>query len=633
MKKTYLLFCLSLLMGLNSCNDKFLNRLPLDQPTEISVFTDYKNFQAYTWSLYATFPTIGYSEQETDNISLNWTRNTGESSWIRGNVTVPATSSETTWSQYNFIRKCNLMLDNIDAPQSKLSEKEKEHFRSLGLFFRAYRYFSLLTTYGGVPWIDHVLNNNSEENQAPRADRDVIAEHILADLQYAEQHIGDFKDGNNTVNLNVVQALFSRFTLFEGTWRKYHKLADAEKYLQECKRVSRLLIDRQPEIHPNYDDLFNSIDLANTKGILLYKEYNNAVGLTHAISISGTTNSESARFEPTRDLMDSYLCIDGHTRWTSPKFISDKVMEEEFSNRDRRLWLQVCPPYTINKTSGGWDAKWWFLENNVTENGLDSLTARMYIDEITKLVSNPRQKVLPFRQGYLGGILFSIPHYSFMRRSQPWYASEFGYNTWKYFNTTLDLGSARNEETDKPIFRIEETMLNYAEAMFELGEFDQAIADLTINRLRPRAGIAAMKVAEITSTFDPKRDKGDARYAGDYEVDPVLWEIRRERRIELFMEGFRFNDLRRWKKAQYALRQKKGQWVDKVKLRLLNKKGPVFTRNTLNENAFTLDRAGDAGYLTFHEEQTHLWPDYYYLSPLPLDQLVLNKNLVQNPGW
>jgi starch-binding outer membrane protein, SusD/RagB family len=633
MKKYIAFYTVLAVITFTSCKRDFLVRTPLDEPTASSVFTTYDNFKAYAWSLYATFPTVNYSEQETDNISLNWTRNTGESPWIRGTVTVPPSTSGTAWSYYSFIRRCNLMLDNINAPYCKLTEKEKEHWKSVGLFFRSYRYFTLLSEYGGVPWVDHVLTDSSKENYAPRDSRDLVANNILADLQYAEKNIGDYNDGNNTITLDVIQAFMSRFTLFEGTWRKYHNLNNADVFLQECKRVSKDLITRRPAVNPRYDDIFNSISLAGMPGILLYKEYNNAIGLTHSISITGTTNSVSARFEPTRDMMDSYLCTDGKTRWNSPKFISDTMMEEEFANRDRRLWLEVCPPYTVNKTSYAWDPTWWYLENNVAVNAVDSLTARSYIDSLRTLVANVRQKTLPFRQGYAGGILFSIPHYSFMRRSQPWYSSEFGYNTWKYYNCYLDLGSQRNEETDKPIFRIAEVMLNYAEIMCELGQFDQSVADMTINVIRPRAGVAPMNVSEINDTFDPKRDKGDPNYAADYEVPPLLWEVRRERRVELFMEDFRFDDLRRWKKAQYSLRQKKGEWVNKLRLRMLNTKGPAFTRNTLNENAFTIDRPGNEGYLTYHDMQTHLWPEYYYLYPIPSDQLVLNKNLEQNPGW
>ena len=97
-----------------------------------------------------------------------------------------------------------------------------------------------------------------------------------------------------------------------------------------------------------------------------------------------------------------------------------------------------------------------------------------------------RQKLLPFRQGYDGGILGASPHFDFYLENQPWYKSAFGYNNWKYYCCYLSMGSQRNEETDMPIFRIEEVMLNYAEAMCELDEFDQSIACLLYTSPSPR---------------------------------------------------------------------------------------------------------------------------------------------------
>lgn len=92
-------------------------------------------------------------------------------------------------------------------------------------------------------------------------------------------------------------------------------------------------------------------------------------------------------------------------------------------------------------------------------------------------------------------------------------------------------------DSDKPIFKVEEAILNYAEAACELGQFDQAAADISINRLRKRAGVADMEVAKIDASFDPNRDKGNnPHWSGempDYEVEPLLWEIRRERIVEL----------------------------------------------------------------------------------------------------
>lgn len=591
-----------------------MERVPLGNPTAETVFETYDNFKSYAWGLYETFPSLAYGDKDTDDISFNQTRESSESSWIRGLVNVPDKKDNTAWAQYSFIRRVNLMLDHIDS--SKMSEAEKAHWRSVGYFFRSYRYFTLLQAYGGVPWIDHVLSDNETELiNSTRSSREEIAKHMLEDLQYAEKNIGT-DDGKNTVNISVIQAFMSRFCLFEGTWRKYHGLNDADTYLKECKRASAEVLKVYPNVTPNYDDIFCSNSLDGMEGIILYKPYSNGAGVVHAVSISGTTGTSF--FNPTRDLVDSYLCFDGKTRWTSPHFINDQDMYDEFSNRDHRLWLQITPPYKVDRSASttAWDDKWKYTDDPKDKSFIDSLQIRLGLGLTT---SKERQKTLPFRQGFSGGILGEAPHYDFFLQDQPWYKSAFGYNNWKFFNTYLEMGSARNEETDMPIFRTEEVMLNYAEAMCELGEFTQDIADQTINKLRPRANVAPMKVGEIDASFDPKRDLGNPNYPGDYEVSPLLWEVRRERRIELFAENFRFDDLRRWKKCQYMLKKKLGQYVRKSDF-------PAGTK-------VTIDKGASEGYLEFHPEQTHLWPDYYYLYPIPRNEITLNSKIEQNPGW
>ena len=209
-------------------------------------------------------------------------------------------------------------------------------------------------------------------------------------------------------------------------------------------------------------------------------------------------------------------------------------------------------------STDAWGNKWEFTDVAKDRSFIDSLNIRLGIGYGSV---NERQMRFPFLLVYDGGILGAVPHFDFYLENQPWYKSAFGYNNWKYYCTYLSMGSQRNEETAMPIFRVEEVMLNYAEATCELGEFDQSAADQTINKLRIRANVAPMKVAEINAAFDPKRDLGDPAYPGDYAVNPLLWEIRRERRIELFSEGFRFDDLRRWKKCHYALKKKLGMYV------------------------------------------------------------------------
>ena len=148
-----------------------------------------------------------------------------------------------------------------------------------------------------------------------------------------------------------------------------------------------------------YDDLFCSLELKDVTGVILYREYSDAVGVVHAVSIGGTT--ATSFYNPTRDLVDSYLCTDGKPRWTSDAYLGDKDIYDEFSNRDHRLWLHVTPPYRVDRSasSTAWDNKWKFTDNSKDRSFIDSLTVRMGIGYGT---SKERQKLLPFRQGYDG---------------------------------------------------------------------------------------------------------------------------------------------------------------------------------------------------------------------------------------
>ena len=147
--RKYLIFICTVLLA--SClNNDFLERYPLGDPTAETAFETYDNFKAYAWGLYETLPSLGYgSENSTDDISYNQTRGTSESNWIRKLVTIPDKKDNTSWNYYSYIRRVNLMLDRIDG--SKMTDVEKANWRSVGYFFRSYRYLSLLSAYGGVP--------------------------------------------------------------------------------------------------------------------------------------------------------------------------------------------------------------------------------------------------------------------------------------------------------------------------------------------------------------------------------------------------------------------------------------------------------------------------------------------------
>lgn len=87
-------------------------------------------------------------------------------------------------------------------------------------------------------------------------------------MEYARDHIGNQNDGENTINVDCINALISRFGLFEGTWQKYHNLStDSEynKYLQASFDASSELMKKYTELIPSYDAVFNSLSLAKNQ--------------------------------------------------------------------------------------------------------------------------------------------------------------------------------------------------------------------------------------------------------------------------------------------------------------------------------------------------------------------------------
>lgn len=588
MKKIHIII-FSLLLLASGCSEDFLVKVPKDQLAETTTFTTNSNFETYSWGFYSYFSGfyVGTLDSEKHGDLGIQSNGSQGSDWLWQRMIVPSASS--TWTiPYRNIKRVNLMLDNID--KSQLTDGEKDHWRSVGYFFRAHEYLKLLKAYGAVPWVDHVLTDKDIEMlYGPRTPRDEVAQNMLDDLKWAELHINPNGNGANTVNTNVVRALISHFGLFEGTWRKYHGLGGEEQYLQASADASAHLIADFPNLHSNYDEVFNSESLNGVDGIILYKQYE-FTQLEHYLT-SRHRNS-AGNWDLTKKAVDSYLCLDGQTRWTSPMFDGDHDAYDEFRNRDRRLYFTTVPPFRVD-TDGKNQMTWKFDPDP---------KHREYIDLMNTL-SDDKHKLLP-TLNWRGLVVKTEPHFRKYNEGQGFNASYTGYRSHKNYNT---LAMIQNKDfCDAPIYRMGEIMVNYAEAMQELGQFTQLIADQTINKLRARGQVAPLDIAAIVE--DPTRDA---------TVDPVMWEIRRERAVELMYEGFRFNDLRRWRKVdEYAGVEKLGRYVV----------------NANYGNKLPIQGGAAEGYISPYGVPPG-FPDYYYLFPIPSDQIVLNPELKQNPGW
>lgn len=618
--KKIIVILTTLALAVISCNDGFLDRMPVEKLTEETSFETYANFRTYGWSLYSVFEddnilrrlgtSAGEGLYESDQYA-GYLSNKGVNSFNKYAFQTVTNSTTGNGWDFSYIRKVNTMLDNID--NSSMNEEEKEHWRSVGYFFRSYYYMELIARFGDVPWVENVLTDDDETLYASKTPRKEVADKVLENLQYAESHIKKDGDGANTINVHCIRALMSRFTLFEGTWRKYHGLGDETKYLQECIRVSDELMKVFPTLHTDYGEEWTSPDLSVIPGIILYKEY-----AAELITSSYTRNERNQwhGIEMPQLTVDMYLCQDGKPISTSNVYEwgkKDKSIYSTFRNRDLRLLETVAPPYKLSESSS--TSTWDYPDDPAYREYIDLMGPNM-------VIGNPgeagKHKVLPLVQ-WSGTIVLKVPNITTNTKQQV-LSCRGGYYIYKNYNVWDENNNKYNANTaDKPLFKIDEVLLNYAEAKYELGQFSQDVADKTINKLRLRAKIDNLIVLEINENFDPKRDK---------TVDPLLWEIRRERIIELMGEGFGFYDVRRWRKAEYFVnRPQYGMWATRDE---------VGTGKIYNQETGLPDPSAEEGYIYLFNDPVKDgkgWLDKYYLYMIPSNEIILNPNLIQNPGW
>lgn len=671
---------------LTACNDSFLEKNPIGSLGESNAFQTYDNFRAYMYNCYPLFTDSriytnfsggsyywGGQYQSDFRAGIMTNREESKNPYAYGTKTVTTSSSD--WN-FSYPRIVNIMLSHLE--DSKLTAEEKAHWRSVGYFFHAFWYMELVSKYGDVPWINTVLTDESEEAYGPRTPRAEVVDSIISRLEYAAANIGSTsRDGDNPVTANAIKATLSRFLLREGTWAKYHGLNEPwQQYLEKCLTVSQELMNAYPTLYKGsginkypgagYDEVMTKEDLNGVPGVIMYKQYLDPL-LRHRFS--DLIHVEAHRCDAPQHTVDMFLMSNGKPIANPASEFQGgegKDLYDYYANRDPRLYINFAPPAVAkignnaNPDNVTTFKKWSYYKAGEMYKGQFEITPeyeekfRRYIDYIGPNVfcengtgdESIGSKRLP-GHNWGGSMSSSSPNISHWSQTENYMRCWTGYYFWKHF-TMWEVGSNDAYQTsDKPIFMIEEILLNYAEAAFELKKFDQTVADKTINLLRDRAGVARMVVSEIDANFDPNRDKGTAAWTRgydaktNYEVDPVLWEIRRERMVELMGQGFSFYDVKRWHKAAYYTnRQPCGAWITSknVPYGTGTFSGRFVDYNAIQQtgSATAQNNEVGSGWIYTYESPLSVgtgWNDIFYLEMIPQDQINLNPSLEQNPGY
>lgn len=572
-------------IAFSSCNKDFLNRTPETSISDADFWKTSSDLQFYANTFYNTMlPSyMGWGEvanfTDDANNSDNMIGN-AYSTTLNGERVVPGDGGGWAYGDWSTLRDLNYFLVNY--------EKVEEPFENISayvgeiLFFRSMFYFNKLKRFGDLPWVTIPLQPEDMEVYTNRIPRDQVVDSILNDLDQAISYLPTKGQAQPSRITKEVAKLFqARIALYEGTWEKYHagsdfgvSGSDGRKFLEKAAAVSEELIANS-----------GGHALAETPGDMGYWElfnqrnYDNnpEVLLWRQYDITLTGGHRWARYSRggagvgiTKDAVESYLCIDGLPISVSPLYKGDNTLKDVVANRDPRLNQSI------------------------------------YVDDELHIITNNQPN---------GGdpVLFEYPQFEGAAAE----VNSTGYQLYKGHNPDYQQQQDQGD-TGLILYRFAEAYLIYAEAKAELGEFTQVEADASINLLRRRVGMPDLKVDAIVN--DP-----DAEFKN---ISPLLNEIRRERRVELGFEGFRKDDLYRWAamgikvKDWKPLGAKKAQWEGIIESEVLD---PI--------------PVNDQGYIEFFKRVATMSNGYQfdvkrdYLDPIPIDQLNLNTEMKQNPGW
>jgi hypothetical protein len=577
------------------CNDDFMDRLPETSIAPEAFFNSVKDLELYTNTYYSNI-SIEFFDYVSDNC-LSYAEAHENNNLIRGTV-IPGTVGGWDKGQWGTLRKYNLFLANVHKAEGEASAIN--HYIGTTRLMRATWYYSMVKKYNDVPWYSTPLTDIDEDLLYKARDpRTLVVDSILADLDFAIRNMSENMGNRTQFSRWYAAAMMARICLHEGTFRKYHDelnlQSTANTYLQKAVEAAEIIM--------------NSGNFAIDKSGAAENAY-------HALFANyDLSKSPEMILIKDYDLNSSITHFAGRRTFDWVTGYSRSLMESyQYITPDGK-----AVPFS---TVAGYDRK-NFVE--VFEN-----------------------RDLRFKQTFMypGFTLFddALPYRPVLNRG--------GYPSIKYMPATSIEYQNQTQYTDVPVARYAEILLIYAEAKAELGTLTQDDLDRSINQIRSRVDLPPTVIDQMIE--DPTLK---AQFPGISNY--ILLDIRRERRIELVIEHFRWDDLMRWKAGHLVEKVQEGIYVDKFGVFDVTGDGipevGIFeseATNTIPEadrgnysfyylknaagalNTFSLSN-GNSGYIVLNGElsnRSFKQPQYYYW-PIPQTQLLLNPSLKQTIFW
>ena len=606
MKKIFsLIFCAAALFALTSC-EKFFTRSPWNEFDAETYFSNESQLRMYTDGfLNAWLP--DYSETNGNDAYNDLIATKTSTDFFRADVSWDD-AKQGSWS-WGWLRRINFMIQLMPKnAKGKVDDNTYNHYMGLARFWRAYNYMSRVKLFSDVPWVDIYLQpTDTTILYGKRDDREFVFHNIVEDLKFACENIDnrDFGAANtrNQVNKYVANAMAARILLYEGTFRKNHSVNPAtnqpwknnyetpDQILELAAQFAKYVMDSGAfKLYTgDWSNLFLSNELI-TDEVLWGQVYLLESNGRHAYTRYFNSSTLGQQYSGTKELLHHFLNADG-----TPITTDEKTINEEFTGRDPRLAKTILGPGHKVKNLQG--------------------------DEVDQSIN-----CTFCWTGYMI-IKWCIPDQSHWQNSV--------------------------DENSIPIMRYPEVLLIYAEAMNELGQFNEGIWNQTVGAIRQRAGVKA----SYPSAPDPWLKEYYTKDLQNQHItdgnEAVALEIRRERVTELCFEAeSRQQDLYRWGICDIIPRRGghgngwTGLWLTENEVKngftfsgvkyTFNETVKKATENAYpisgtNNSCWSLEKAGNGYFLVYNYKLK--WEDRMYCRPIPTSAKVLNPYLGENYGW
>ena len=575
-----------------------LNLNPLSEGSSSNWYSSAEEIEMSLSDLYRTdfFPIANnlWGDDFSQRTTLQFTNN--------GSLTASNGTVSSRWTNYyKGISRCMKLLSMMDnaremgVPEAKITQYEGEAY-----FYIGYAYGMLAFYWGDVILYKDVISLEDAyvASRSPKAD---VLAYSYECLDKAAQMLPESYSGIQRFSKGAAYAFKARVAIWNGD---YSTAADAAK---KCMDLGVY------KLHENYGDLFKT-DWSEEwifffRGDVALKKYYWMA--SQPKDLLPRNHGGYSSWNPSLELVCSYTCTDGLPIDESPLYNP----KSPFDNRDPRLSETIIPfatlytPCVIDGTYNPDD--WAFLGIEFTPDPTRTLVKRIS-DGV--YIGNNDSKARAEHVAYNGFVLKK-------------YVTE----SWK------ENGFNGSPET-YAYMRYGDVLLMYAESMIELGQCTQEVLDKTVNALRERA-------YRGTGIEYPR-----ATVKSQAEMRTM---IRTERNAELALEGFRYEDLLRWRVAEvvfnrpiyYLLRAWSGSTAwdgdeskvsDNYKKLIQNWRDgnyPIGGIPPIDENGIAdISGMAAAGYVVKAAERK-FDPKIHYLWPIPESDRLVNPNLTQNPGY